>query len=341
MSLHEEVDMLRRIPLFAQIEGPKLKLIAFTSERVAFDAGHTLFRQGDAANAAYVIVEGKAEVIVETPGGPVVVAVLGPNDFFGEIAILCDVPRTASVRADTRLTTLRISKELFLRLIKEFPTMAVSIMRELAHRLEATNNQLRTEHAELGAPSPANALADVAYSPGMSRLDSFIRRMMAQRACLDRAADLVKGVPGPVLELGLGNGRTYDHMRELMPKREIYVFEREVAAHSDCVPPSDYLILGDARETLPMMWDRLPHSAALAHIDMGTGDAGGQSSACRRARTPAGAAAQGRGDRGERASDRAARLARAAAADRRARGPVSPLPRGLASRRARYASLQR
>jgi len=107
----------------------------------------------------------------------------------------------------------------------------------------------------------------------MSRLDSFIRRMMAQRACLDHAAELVKGVSGPVLELGLGNGRTYDHMREIMPKRVIYVFEREVAAHSDCIPPSDYLILGDARETLPMMWDRLPHSAALAHIDMGTGDA--------------------------------------------------------------------
>jgi hypothetical protein len=106
----------------------------------------------------------------------------------------------------------------------------------------------------------------------MSRLDSFIRRMMAQRACLDRAADLIKDVPGPLLELGLGNGRTYDHMRELMPRREIYVFEREVAAHSDCIPPSDYLILGDARETLPMMWDRLPHAAALAHIDMGTGD---------------------------------------------------------------------
>src|SRR5258706_5600148 len=105
MSLHEEVDMLRRIPLFSQIEPPKLKLIAFTSERVAFDAGHTLFHQGDAANAAYIIIEGKAEVIVEGAGGPVVVAVLGPNDFFGEIAILCDVPRTASVRANTRLVT--------------------------------------------------------------------------------------------------------------------------------------------------------------------------------------------------------------------------------------------
>jgi hypothetical protein len=106
----------------------------------------------------------------------------------------------------------------------------------------------------------------------MSRLDSFIRRMMAQRACLDRAADLIRDTPGPALELGLGNGRTYDHMRETMPKREIYVFERQVAAHADCVPPAEYLILGDARETLPMMWDRLPRTAALAHFDMGTGD---------------------------------------------------------------------
>jgi hypothetical protein len=108
----------------------------------------------------------------------------------------------------------------------------------------------------------------------MSRLDSFIRRMMAQRACLDRAADLIRDMPGPALELGLGNGRTYDHMRETMPKREIYVFERQVAAHADCIPPAEYLILGDARETLPMMWDRLPRAAALAHFDMGTGDVG-------------------------------------------------------------------
>jgi CRP-like cAMP-binding protein len=147
--LHDEVDLLRRIPLFAQIEPAKLKLIAFTSERVAFDAGKVLFNQGDGANAAYVIVEGKAEVMVNSEAGPVTVAVLGPNDFFGEIAILCDVPRTATVRAQSRLVTLRISKDLFLRLIKEFPQMAVSIMRELAHRLEQTNNQLRTAHAEL------------------------------------------------------------------------------------------------------------------------------------------------------------------------------------------------
>jgi hypothetical protein len=65
----------------------------------------------------------------------------------------------------------------------------------------------------------------------MSRLDSFIRRVQAQRACLDRAAELIADVPGPVLELGLGNGRTYDHLREQLPARRIFVFERLVQAH--------------------------------------------------------------------------------------------------------------
>ena len=75
----------------------------------------------------------------------------------------------------------------------------------------------------------------------MSRLDSFIRRLEAQRACLDQAARLIAELDGDVLELGLGNGRTYDHLRELCPDREIYVCERLVAAHPDCVPPAELL----------------------------------------------------------------------------------------------------
>jgi len=106
----------------------------------------------------------------------------------------------------------------------------------------------------------------------MSRLESFIRRLEAQRACLDRAAALIAALAGPVLEFGLGNGRTYDHLRTILPGRDIFVFERTVAAHPDCVPPSDRLILGDVRETLPASRDRLAGSAALAHIDIGTGE---------------------------------------------------------------------
>ncbi|HYM73861.1 MAG TPA: class I SAM-dependent methyltransferase [Stellaceae bacterium] len=107
----------------------------------------------------------------------------------------------------------------------------------------------------------------------MSRLDSFIRRLEAQRACLNRAAELIAGIDGMVLELGLGNGRTYDHLRELFPDRDIYVCERKVAAHPDCVPPADRLLLGDLRETLPAARDRFAGRVTLAHLDVGTGDA--------------------------------------------------------------------
>ena len=106
----------------------------------------------------------------------------------------------------------------------------------------------------------------------MSRLDSFIRRLEAQRACLDLAAGLVKDLEGDVLELGLGNGRTYDHLRELFPDRKIYVCERRLAAHPDCVPPAEYLLLGDMRDTLRSARGPLAGQIALAHLDPGTGD---------------------------------------------------------------------
>ena len=106
----------------------------------------------------------------------------------------------------------------------------------------------------------------------MSRLDSFIRRLEAQRACLDLAAALVADLPGPVIELGLGNGRTYDHLRQLCPGREIFVCERRVAAHPDCIPPARFLLLGDMRETLPAAQALLAGRVALAHLDPATGD---------------------------------------------------------------------
>lgn len=149
MSLNEEVELLRNIPLFAKIEPSKLKLLAFTSERLTFKPGEVLFRQGDPGDAAYIVVSGNADVIVNTPNGPLRVAVIGKNDFVGEIAILCDVPRTATVTATTELTTLRIAKELFFRLVTEFPQMAVEIMRVLAQRLEKTTADLREASAKL------------------------------------------------------------------------------------------------------------------------------------------------------------------------------------------------
>lgn len=107
----------------------------------------------------------------------------------------------------------------------------------------------------------------------MSRLESAIRRLEAQRDCLDFAAARIAGTAGCVLELGLGNGRTYDHLKLRLPDREIYVFEREVRAHPDSIPDDRHLFLGDFFATLPLAAARLGRSAALAHCDFGSGKA--------------------------------------------------------------------
>lgn len=106
----------------------------------------------------------------------------------------------------------------------------------------------------------------------MSRLDSAIRRLQAQKAALEDAARRVSDLDGPVLEFGLGNGRTFDHLREILPGRRIVVFDRQVAAHQDCVPPERDLYLGDLFETLPRALHDLGRTAVLAHLDIGTGD---------------------------------------------------------------------
>jgi hypothetical protein len=108
----------------------------------------------------------------------------------------------------------------------------------------------------------------------MSRLDSFIRRLEAQRACLAEAARRAGPLSGVALELGLGNGRTFDHLREMCPGRDIYVFDRQVAAHPDCIPAADRLFLGDFTATLKAARQRLGDgAAALVHVDLGNGDA--------------------------------------------------------------------
>ena len=143
MSLAEEVDLLRGISLFERMEPAKLKLLAMTSDRVNFRPNAVMMRQGDDGDAAYVIISGKGQVLIGTPGSEIQVAEIGAGQIVGEIAILIDVPRTATVKTAEGLTALKISKENFLRLLHGSPQVAVEIILELALRLENTNAQLR------------------------------------------------------------------------------------------------------------------------------------------------------------------------------------------------------
>ncbi len=152
MNLNEEVEILKGVPIFAKIEPAKLKLIAFTGERMNFGAGQELFHQGDPGDAMYVILGGIADVLIDSDkGGQITVAEMRKNNFVGDMAILCDVPRTATIKAREPLTTLKISKDMFYRLVAEVPQMAIEVMRELAHRLEDTNKKLREATAKKAA----------------------------------------------------------------------------------------------------------------------------------------------------------------------------------------------
>lgn len=109
-----------------------------------------------------------------------------------------------------------------------------------------------------------------AARPEESRLSRMIERLATQRACLDRAAGLIARVPGPVIELGLGKGRTYDHLRLILPEREIFAFDFNIHAPPDCVPDETHLVFGDFLETLESEAARLGAPAALAHADIGS-----------------------------------------------------------------------
>ena len=149
MALKEEVEQLRRVPLFANVSPARLKLLAFTSELVAYDSGQVLFRQGDPGDAAYVFLSGTADVLIDSASGPIKVDTVNPNSIVGEIAILCDVSRTATIKTTARVEALRIRKDHFLRLLVEFPEMAIEIMRVLAVRLSHTTAALTESRNQL------------------------------------------------------------------------------------------------------------------------------------------------------------------------------------------------
>jgi len=150
MSLEQEVEVIRQFPIFSKIQPAMQKLLCFSAERLSYDKGQVMFNAGDAADAAYVIIDGTVEIAVPTPSGPIVVNTLTKNEILGEIAIFGDVPRTATAMALTRLDTLKISKELFVKVIRENPDAAIELIRILAARLANTTHQLtRTRSGQI------------------------------------------------------------------------------------------------------------------------------------------------------------------------------------------------
>ncbi len=104
----------------------------------------------------------------------------------------------------------------------------------------------------------------------MSRLDSMLRRLTAQRDGLNWAATQIADLQGDVLDMGLGNGRTYDHLREILSGRRIWVMDRVLQCHPDSTPPAEDFLQGEAEPMLAKL-SQAGRTIALAHYDFGRG----------------------------------------------------------------------
>ena len=128
MTIYDEIACLQEVPPFAALSPVKQKLLAVVSEHAVYMAGDTIIEQGETGDAVYVLLDGVADVRIRSGGEEKLVRELGRNALFGEIAVMKNTPRMASVVARTMVHVLRIKKEVLHAMIKDIP--------ELGHRIQ-------------------------------------------------------------------------------------------------------------------------------------------------------------------------------------------------------------
>jgi CRP-like cAMP-binding protein len=129
-----KIDALTGVPLFSRCSRPELGRIAKLADEIDLKAGKTLTREGERGREFFIILEGEADVRRNTRLLPS----LGPGDFFGEIALVTDAPRTATVTALTPLRALVITDRAFRQLMRDSPQIQGKILEATADRLAAT-----------------------------------------------------------------------------------------------------------------------------------------------------------------------------------------------------------
>ena len=143
MQYGDAISILRGIPLFSKLDPAKLNLLAFSSTSLTFEKGEELFREGDPADGAYIIEEGKVDVLSGQNGCPVKIGRLGTSDLFGEMALILNQSRSATIRASQDLKVLKIDADVFLRLITENPDAALTVMRSLSQKVTRLTERYR------------------------------------------------------------------------------------------------------------------------------------------------------------------------------------------------------
>ena len=151
MSLREDVDLLLRVPLFESVDPVRLEVLAFSAERITFSTGDALVQAGAVQSAALLLMSGSAVMMAEGADGAPAIGRLDAGDVIGETALMTPGPAKINVRAASDGAYLKISHELFERLLAEFPEIGDGMVRGARGRL----SDLADDLGKLAARFPA------------------------------------------------------------------------------------------------------------------------------------------------------------------------------------------
>lgn len=158
MNYSDLVTMLRGVHPFSELAPAKQKLLAFSSAYLTFEAGELLVHQGEPADSVYIIKSGEVEIILRCQDQEIIIGRLGHHQLFGELAVLLNRPRMASIRAIGQVIVLKIDADVFLRLITENAEGALAVMRSLCEKLLLSTGQLNRSQPANRASGTAEAI---------------------------------------------------------------------------------------------------------------------------------------------------------------------------------------
>ena len=166
----EEVNFLRNVPIFNELSDQELEKIAALGIRKKYKKGSIILLEEETGAALFVIVSGKVKIVrMDDDGREVILSILGGSDFFGEMAILDGLTRSASVVATSKSELFMIHRRDFLKLLNDFPMVAIALLREFTGRLRKADAQIKSLSLKDAAGRVANVVLQLADEIGMFR----------------------------------------------------------------------------------------------------------------------------------------------------------------------------
>jgi CRP-like cAMP-binding protein len=166
----EEVTFLRNVPIFNELSDQELEKIAALGVRKKYKKGSIILLEEETGAALFVIITGKVKIVrMDDDGREVILSILGESDFFGEMAILDGLTRSASVVATSKSELFMIHRRDFIKLMNDYPMVAIALLRELTGRLRKADTQIKSLSLKDAAGRVANVVLQLADEVGMFR----------------------------------------------------------------------------------------------------------------------------------------------------------------------------